>query len=284
MTFVPPLFSKFGKDLKDLLKKSYEYKHELTVNSRPHPGLILESKVSSPDDKNLEGAVKLKYDRPEGTGEMNYSIDGSADIELKATQIYPNLCVTARADTSNGKVGAEYRAPNVSFTAHGLYGWDSRLALTEASVVGDYKGISIGGSGKYNFTESKLEDYNVGMEYTKDKLTATIQTTNRAETAILSIYQQVANRKQGVKNTQVGLKVEGQLTSLDSSVLTVGTQHHLDSAFSVRAKLDTKGVFATVLEHRLDNPALTLSLAAQWNVLKKKSSPDKFGVGFKFDA
>jgi len=283
MASFPPLFSRFGKDLKDLLKKNYDFKHELTINSKPHPGLTLETKVSAPDEKNLEGSLKAKYDRSEGTGEFNYNIDGNADLELKATQLYPNLSVTARAETSNGKFGAEYRAPNVSLTAHGLYGWESKLFHAEGSVVGDYQGLSIGGSGKYNVTEAKVEDYNLGLEYNRDKFIASVQTTNRAETATVSVFQQVANRKTGMKPTQVGLKVEGQLTNLDNPVLTVGAHHYLDSSCSVRAKVDTKGAFATVLEHRLDNPSVTLSLAAQWNLAKRKSSPDKFGVGLKFD-
>jgi len=240
--------------------------------------------VSLPDEKNVEGSLKVKYERSEGNGEFNYNIDGNADLELKTSKLYPNLVVTARADSSDGKAGVEYRAPNVSLTSHCLYGFESKLLFAEASVVGDYQGLSVGGSGKYNVSESKVEDYNVGLEYNKDKLVATVQTIDQGKSAILSVFQQLANRKQGVKPTQLGLKVEGKVGNLDNSLLTLGAHHYLDNTTSVRSKVDTKGTFATVLEHRLDNPALTVSLAAQWNVLKRKSSPDKFGVGFKFDA
>jgi len=65
-------------------------------------------------------------------------------------------------------------------------------------------------------------------------------------------------------------------------VFTVGTEHDIDEATGLKAKVDTEGVAAAVLEHRLSNPFLRLNLSANWKVQDKSTTPKQFGVALTF--
>jgi len=279
-----PLFSKLGKDLKDLMKKKHEYKHHLTVVTKPETivGLEEELVISAPNDKALVGTVRTSYKRPDFEVEMNAGTEGNCDVELKGTNLYPNTVVSAKTDLVTAKVGFEHRHNRVAVAATAHYHLENQSVAVEGSLVGEIEGFAIGGSGKYNVKDSSVDDYNLGLQYTRQKTSGTLITSDKAEKVSLMGYHEIANRDGKLKNTQLGAKLDSDVASFDNAVLSVGALHYICPRNLVSAKLDTRGMLSTVIEHRLENPSLTIMLASQFNVLKR-STPEKYGFGLKFD-
>lgn len=283
MSFIPPIFCKFGKDARDLFKKNYEFKHQATLNSKPWAGMTLDT-IFTENEKALEGKIKTKYEHSNfGTIDFNYNtLDGAFDSELRTTRLHKNAVGTLKVESSNVKGGVEFRAQNFAVTGHANYGLENQGVKVETSLVGDFNGLSFGGQVSYNVKDAAVDDFNVGVEYNRNKSTFSAITSNKLDDLSLGVYSEVENRTTGLKNTQVGIKLETQTTTFDNAVLSVGAIHQCSVKHLCRGKIDTKGALALVLEHRLEG-GVTLSLASQWNVLKRSSAPEKLGLGIKIE-
>lgn len=284
--FAPPLFCKFGTNLKDLFKKNYEYKHQLTVVSKPLSFLKTETILSVEGEKTFDGKLKLKCEHGTyGNVDLTYtSADGNIESELKTAKYMKKLNGTAKLDSNNGNVkgGIEYQAPNVSFANSVTYGFENQGLKTEVSVVGEYSGLCFGGMGSYSVKDTAVDDYNVGVEYRKDQTTLSAYTGNKLDDLTLGIHQQIPNKNASFKPTQLGVRLETQTSSFDSSVVSVGAIHQCSNSQICRAKVDTKGSAAVQVEHQM-TPSVVLSVSSQWNLGKRSSMPERFGIGLKFD-
>jgi voltage-dependent anion channel protein 2 len=282
MSFVPPLYSKLGKTLSDLFKKKFEYDGKVSSRNIVNNELTLESSSNLTEKGTFAGNVKATYknkDFGEVEGEMNTS--GSLTGSAKATKLAKNLTVTlSGTERPSCKLLAEYQKEYFAVSGHVEHNADT--TKLEGTVVVGFDGFSVGGQARYDTAAADLEDYNAGAEYTHDDFTATLVTSDRADKLVASYFYKLKNRTAGLK-TSVGGRFEYDLTKqANNRVLTIGVEHDIDAASNMKAKVDSNGTLAGVVEHRLNNPSVKLAFAAQWAGKNKSTTPEKFGVGVHF--
>jgi len=281
--FVPPLWSKFGTNLKDLLSKKYDYKNQFVVKNNVGKDLTVESTITQGAASNFDGSVKATYKNKDfGQVETEVATVPNKDkatlaSELKATKLYDGVTVIVKgSDVPNAKAGVEYRREAVAaaVTVEGTKESNS----VDASLVAGFDGFSVGGQAKYCSSHG-VADYNFGAEYSQAEYALTLKTEAKTEKLVASYWHNVPTSR--AFKTQVGGQVNWNLEN-GSKVLTVATEHELDAASLIKAKIDTEGVAAAVYETRLSNPNLKLSLSANWQVKDKVVAPKQFGVALAF--
>jgi len=280
-TFVPPLWSKFGKSLSDLLKKKYDYKNQLTVKNNVGSDLTLESSSILSEKSNFAGAVKATYkNRDFGEFEGKFETEGKLEGEIKTSKLIPNVNVKINAtEKPLGKVVLEYEQN--SFSGAVTVEATQKTTKGEVAAVVGFDGLSVGGAVQYDTALADVSDFNAGAEYKTDNFIATVQTENRADSITASYFHSLAGNRYG--KTEVGAQLKYDLRAADkNSTLTIGTAHDIDAVTSVKGKIDSTGSIAAVVEYRLNNPAVKLAFSSQWDGKKKVVNPDKFGVAATF--
>jgi len=276
--FRPPLFSKFGKNLKDLLNKKYDYSNELVVKNRLQD-VSVESTVTLGNELgSYTGNVKATHTSKKfGDTEVEANTKGYSSLEVKANKFHDNLTINAKGvqkDSLSSKVGLEYSQDNVSATAD--YSYDSNHNV-EGSLVAGFDGLSVGGMTKYDVTKGEVADFNFGSQYSTSVYTATLKTEKKADTLLASFFHNVPSTTN--LRTQIGAQFSWDLTN-EKRVLCVGVEHDVCPHTLFKAKAATCGTVDTVIEHKLSNPNLKVALSSSWN--SKSSRPDKFGIGLTF--
>jgi len=284
--FIPPLWNNFGKNLKDLLSKKYDYKNQVTVKNNLGSDLGMEMTVGlhEKDAGTFTGQVKTKY-RNKDFGEVEGEINTHPNkekatllAEVKAGRFYDGLTVVLRGtDVPTVKAGAEFRQESVATSLFVEASKESNAL--EGTLAAGFDGFTVGGQGKY-CTSHGVIDYNFGAEYAQTDYFLTLKTAKRAEELLAGYYHVLPGSKSKLK-TQIGAQVLWNLES-SAKVFTVGTEHDIDETTTTKAKIDTEGLLGAVLEHRLSNPMLRLSLSANWRVQDRVAAPKTFGVALTF--
>jgi len=297
MSFIPVVYSKFGKQLNDLLKKKYEYDNKFGTRNQVEDWTY-ESYVTLSEKSVYGGSLKVKYDNKSfGRVEATLETGGKAEIDVKAKKLMDGLTVTASCsnaqgsvvkDTATGKVGAEYRVDHGAASASVDLNRDT-LGLEGALVVG-LEGFSLGGFGRYQMpqgnstaTKQEVSAYSLGAQYQpNDQITVSGKTEDFNNRLVGSYLHKLTNRTFGLK-TVVGGKLEYNLKSKDDSTLvTIGCEHEIDATTRFKGMLNSQGLLSAILEHRLSNPSMKIALASQWDGSKRQTKPDRFGVGITF--
>jgi hypothetical protein len=298
MSFIPVVYSKFGKQLNDLLKKKYDYDNKFGTRNLVEDWTY-ESYVTLSEKNVYGGSLKVKYDNKNfGRVEATLETGGKAEVEVKAKKLMDGLTVTASCgnagkdnvvkDAATGKVGAEYRVDHGAVSASIDRNPDV-LGIEGAVVVG-LEGFSLGGSGRYQMpqnnstaTKQEVSAYSLGAQYQpNDQITITGKTEDFNNRLVGSYLHKLANRTFGLK-TVVGGKLEYDLKSKDNStLLTIGCEHELDATTRFKGMMNSTGLLSAILEHRLSNPSMKIALASQWESSKRQTKPDRFGVGITF--
>jgi len=291
--FTPPVYGKFGKKLKDLLKKKYEFENKVvTKHKTKTAGLTIEA-GGVLGCSSIAGHLKGNYkDKKFGEAEAEANTCGKLLGTVKLNQLTKGLEVNltggvdpcAKKKGCNNKLSAEYAQD--FFATSGFVdlncGSDATTAVVEATAAVGYEGFSVGGQLAFDVSPSaqKASDFNVGAEYTRDNATFTLTTEKKGDVIHGSYHHQISSAY------QIGAQFDYAPRAEDvkkQRVLTVGTEYQLDVDTTVKAKADSTGVVQTVIQHNLQNPPLQFSMAASFN---RKSadclSADKFGVSFTF--
>jgi voltage-dependent anion channel protein 2 len=278
MAFVPPFFKDFGKKAKDLLSKKYDYQNKLTAKNNVQSDLTIESSTTSDEKGNWSGAVKATYkDKAFGQVETEVDTAGKASVEVKAQKLVTNTSVNVKAtQKQDARISAEYTQDNLSAIA----GIDASKngSSADLEVAAGLDGFAVGANGKYDFTKSEVNTYNAGAEYSAKDFTASVKTDKKFEAVLGSYYHNVSTGRAG--KTQVGGQFSHDFNK-KASVLTIGTEHDVDAATTLKAKVDSEGAVAGAVEHRLANPAVKINAAAAFNK-NTGFAAQSFGVGFTF--
>jgi len=270
--FIPPLFKKFGKSLQDLFKEQFEYKKQLKIKTITSTGVTLESGIEAlSKGGDFGGNVKTTWKQPDiGTFETELHTSGSTKYSVKAEKLSKGLVIKASGDEKpsikfEGDYAQEYFSSSLTVDV-------SRVATAAdlAGVVG-FDGLSVGGHVKYDVTGQKVSDFNAGAEYAQSDLTATIKTANQASQIGTSYLHKVN------ADMSVGGLFSYDLEK-DTKVLTVGGSYNLGDKNILKAKVDTNGILATVLEHRLRNPLTKLVFSTEFNTKSASSVPQNVGL------
>jgi len=273
----PPLFKNFGKSLKDLLEKKFEFNRELKVKTSTSNGLTFESTGRAGKGGDFTGILKTTYKRTDfGTTEVELDTDGKAKASIEADKLAKNF--VAKVNTDQDRVTSldlsyrhEYFSDNLIVTA------DKKAPTVEGTAVVGVDGLSVGAQAKYDFAGSgSLKDYNAGAEYSQPDFTLTARTADSTDKIRLGYFHIVNS------DINVGGQYEVNLTSISpvtSHLFTVCSSFAIDRDTLVKGKFDSRGIVTGALEQRLYNPKLKYNLAAEFNT-RQSIVPDKFGISF----
>jgi len=274
--FVPPLWSKFGQSVKDLLTKKYTDKNSFVVKHNSKNGVTLES--AGVFSNELSGYVKASQKNKDlGLAEVTIDTSGKADGKIKFDRLLKGFVLSISSNEKPvAKVTADYSQEHFAGSASVETAIKNFTTKLEGSAVVGYEGLAVGGQAKLDVSgDNELEDYNAGAEYSQDDFTATVQSAAKTEKITASYFQKVSN------DVQVGAQVE--INNKDGRVLTIADEIQLDADTTLKGKLNTKGILAAVVEHKLANPKLQFGVSASFNAFS--SSPvvaDSFGLTVTF--
>jgi len=278
MAFVPPLFSKIGKNCADLLNKKWdakkdEMKHQLNVVSKASNNLTITSTAFAEDSTTdkLSGKVQIKKeDKSIGEGTIEFATTLKSKATFKLSKLLKGLTVSGEAETSlskpdcstvTGKLTGEYAQENFAGAAE----YDHSKNNASYSLVGGFDGLSVGGQLNLNTKallakeKSKEATHNflAGVQYEEGDLTFALATEKEDDIAFSALHKLS-------KTTSYGVRA---LVSKEAS-LTFGGEYALDAQTSTKAKVqifnNKEYILSTYLQHKLADPKLTVGLSNTW--------------------
>jgi voltage-dependent anion channel protein 2 len=250
----------------DFFKEQFDYSKQLKLKSTTANGVVLESSLKD----GVEGGVKATYKQSDvGTFQVDLSTAGSAKYSFKAEKLAKGLTAKLSGDeTPSGKVEIDYAQEMVSTSV--VSDVSANSVVLDGAVTAGLDGFSAGGHVKYDVSAQQTRDFNVGAEYSSSDYTVTIKTSDSISKFAAGYFHNYSS------DMQIGVQVQYDLRS-SSNVITVGGSCKLDAASAVKLKVDSHGLLAAVLEHRLAGPSVKILLAAETNA-KASTAPERFGV------
>jgi len=295
--FRPSLYANLGKNFKDLYKKKYDFENALKITSKTNFGLTLTTTAKIYKDQ-ISGATKaLYFDRHWGEAE--------AEVDAGTGKLWGKVVLTKLLHEAkfvfNGGVDptskdplvkdgysikgeVEYTHKAVAASGSVLLGDEGKglSAVTEGSVVVGFDGLSVGGQAKLNLQHPShpIQDYNVGAQIQHKDFTATLLTEYQGDVVRLSWFHRVSrDQNLGVELISDDFDKLSKPSDPRRRVVAVASDFQVDPVTLVKARANNYGEVAAVVEHRLSNPNVLLSAAAQFKASgSSKFAPEKFGV------
>jgi len=288
MAFVPPLFTKLGKNTQDLLfKKKYDFKHTVQTKTKAKNGAAFTTGFEV-GGKGLVGLLKLKFKKDTfGEADAEVKTGGAMSGTVKAKKLVKNAVFIFGADAKpkehpkepSYKAGVEYTQEMFS----GLLGVESSFpkhTVVHAAVMGGYDGFSLGGEVKVDPQNTKtVKDYAAGCQYDQKDYTVTLKAGDKGETVTGQAFYKLS------ADHQLGLQLVKKLDGSGDDSFTLGTEYRVDPVTKLKAKGDTKGILALAFEHRLANPKLLLNAASSLDAANLKTgnfAAKDFGISVLF--
>jgi len=283
-SFIPPFFKNFGKSTKDLFKKKFDFENTSKIVNKTQNGITIET--TSNVTQGFKGTVNTKYvNRDFGEVEVEVSTNASDanKANLKLKKLAQGLVATVGVASSGKDIKSSCGKPVTSadvefsqefFAAQAVIKTDCEKSKVDVYGSVGYDGLSVGGQVVY--AGNAISETNVGVEYAQKDLTVSAYTEKNVEVVNVSFFQRLQ------KETAVGASIKYPLSSGDRT-LTVGVEHQLDFDTVVKAKAELPtGVVSTAVEHKLFNPKMQFTVAAEFNAKSTPFVANKFGCGLTF--
>jgi len=295
--FAPPTFANLAKSFTDLWKKKFDFDNVVKIVNKTDFGLTLTTKGTF-GKADIAGNVKGEY-KDKSFGEAEGEVDTrSGKVWGKA--IFGKLVPNTKITTSGGfdptskcalvkeswsvKTEAEYRYGNKSATTASVLLGESNnnvAAVIEAAEVIGFDGVSVGGQIKIRPDQAEpVQDYNVGAQWEKKNFTASLTSEFQGDVIRASWFHTVS--PSFVLGAEIVSDEYDRLAKPEDPrrrVLNVVSQYQLDVDTVTKFRANQHGEVAAVVEHRLQNPKVQISAAAQYKVKGTSSFvADKFGL------
>jgi len=266
MAFIPPFFKNFGKTLSDLFKEQYDYSRQLKIKSTTANGVVLESSFKNGN----EGGVKATCKQPDiGTLQAELYTTGSTKYSVKNEKLAKGLTLKLSGDEKpSGKVEIDYAQEHVATSLVADVAANTSL---DAALVTGFEGLSVGGHYKHDVVAQQTKDYNVGAEYSFNDYTFTVKTSDAISKVSVGYLHRYST------DLQLGAQLAYDLKD-HKNLLTVGTAYTVDKSTALKAKVDSQGLLAAVLEHKLPHPAAKIAISVENNAKAASTTPQSFGI------
>lgn len=282
-TFVPPLFSKIGKNCSDLLAKKWdakkdEMKHQLNVASKADNGVSVTSTAFAEDSatEKLSGKVVVKKeDKTWGEAAVTFSTSLKSKFELKLTKLVKGLTVSSEAEATPSteccKVGGKATAEYVQNNATGSVEYDHNKSTATASLSTGFDGLTVGGQLALNTKKpkegAKRHEFLAGVQYAEGDLTFALATEKDDAVAFSALHKLSKTTAYGVRS-HIGKEAS----------LAFGGEYAINTNTTTKAKIqifNNKEFFlAGFLQHKLADPKLTVAFSSQWAPLASSRAKD----------
>lgn len=274
--FVPPFYTKFGKNLDDLLSKKFATKKEMKILSSADGGRLVFDSALSFNDKTATygGALKVTEKLTDlGVAEVELDTAGKVKGTLELDRLAKGVTVKLAANEKpSGTLTLNYKQENFASTTSVDLSTTSTV-LGQAAVVG-IDGLSVGGHIDYDVTTQGIRNYNAGAEYGQADFTVTVQTQDMADAVQASFIHRLRN------NINVGGRFLYNIAT-GNRVFTVASEWAVDKDTLVKGKVSSDGEVHAALEQRLRDPSLVFGLSTRFD-LHGKAAAQEFGVSASF--
>jgi len=249
----PGLYADLGKKSSDLLNKEFPDRYKVEIKTKTPSGVNFEGSVTRNPDGSIYGSLypKYKFGTPGGiTVGAQVDTKRALKVEVTAEDIVPGLktTITGHGDSESVTLDAEYKHEYITLAGslNVLSAQGNRL--TAASVFG-YDGFAIGLQAEYVY--DKWRNINGIASYTNPDFVATLfaRSNTQATTNIIGLtYHQRLNLRSSIA---AEASIDVNKTS-ESPKITVGGSYDLDTATTVKGKLDTEGRVSLSYAQRLN--------------------------------
>lgn len=273
--FVPPIFKKLGKSVSDLIKQKFAYQRALKIRTTAANDIQITTTGTANKDGDFSGSVNAQYKHREvGTFKAELSTSGATEATVEADKLVKGLVVrVVGSDAPKATADIEYSQEFIAATLN--VDMSKNTTILGASGVIGFDGVSVGGETKFDSKANELSDFNVGVEYSQADFTGTIRTRDKADNVDVSWYNKVNPDLQvGGVTTYNFLNRNWKLTGV--------VAYNVDERMNIKAKADSAGLVAAVLEQRLASPNLLLRFSTEFNAKKNTTVPEKFGLSAFF--
>lgn len=293
MSFVPPVFSKFGKACSDLLTKQWEpkkddFKNKVSIKSKSQ-NLTLTSTITAEDSSAsaLAGKINAKHEsKSYGESTFEMATNGTIKTTSKFSKLKPGLVLSHESNCSasadkccgSAKATAEYAAEPAAVSVE--FNTKDNSAVVSGAV--GFEGFSVGVQATVDTKAIRAEGdkkdaVNVlgGIQYEDGNLVGTVKVEKGYKFSV-SLYHSVSSA------LQLGCSVVADSTKSADNTFTVGGQYKVSPVVVVKAKTEIKGdksyVISSFYERRLADPNMVVGVAHQWNGTTRNTSA--FGASF----
>lgn len=267
---MPVVFKDFGKGAKDILSKKYDYKNEVKVTNKAD-GLTIEA-TGCEGKSGLAGCAKVTYnDKSFGEFESNFASCGGYNGKVKMTSLVDATTITVSTDSAlKSKLEVDYKLDALTLQCD----VNSCLKSNVQASADVIDGLVAGCKAELDFSNgADLKDYNIGLQYgySSDVTLACVTSKGRSMANLSACQKLSASDSYAIGYNMCLASYVGHLT--------VGMEKKLDSATTVKAKIDSCGVLATAVEHKLSDPNVKVNVAAQFDATSPDLTTQKFGLG-----
>jgi hypothetical protein len=261
------------------LNKKFEFNREIKVLHKSQGGTTTEATFCP---TTFHSAFKFahKFDKFGKIEYEGFNVDGKDKLKLKMDKLLDKTVVTLKAGYGpSGAVEAAYEKDRFAGKVELAYTEAAATKASASAAIGLNKECSVGGSLDVDATGGnfQLKDYNVGAQVCHKGVVAALRTSSNRQDVTVSVFHKLA------KNLRWGSEILVHPFGALSPVLTLGVDYKLSKTTSVQSRGCTKGGLGFVLQHRLQDPRVKLSLATEFDVTNPPFSPaKKLGLSLVF--
>jgi len=271
---------KLGKSVKDLFGKKYDFTGLTIETSNTSSGNVSVESVGNWGD-SVTGQSKLEWNEAKLKAVVQLSTsddDKNTKAEITLNKVAPGVDVTVSSNSvPDVALKAVYSNDNVAATFKANRNLaDDSTAFSLAATAGK-DGVTVGGDVHMDLA-ANLTDYNLGLQYDNKDLTATVMAKKQFSKINGCFYYK---NFPVLDNTVVGACVDYNLKDGSSNV-GLGFQNELDANTTIKTKFNLAGNVATVVEHRLADPRLTVALASNYEASSGRLQATGMGLNLKW--
>lgn len=284
--YVPPLFSKFTKNIDDLFDKNFKHITALKLKTTTANGVSTENLIEATDRGTFVGGLKLKYTHADiGLFEGEFRTDNVLNASVKADKLHKNVVVNVKGVENTTDVTAnsnvEFKHDYVSGSVEVENVWKHKekaagLYVRLSGAVG-YDGVAVGGLVDHNQTAGTTE-YHAGALYEQPDFNFSLKTKrNKNFDGLVGSWFHTYS-----PDFTYGLQAEINWEDRKTD-MTLGGSYRLDRDLFVKVKGNVnKSLINTSLQQKLYNPSVQYFLTTEFNARTPTKGPEKFGVSFVF--
>lgn len=275
---------KLGKSVKDLFSKKYDFTGLTIETSNSSSGNVSVESVGNWGD-SVTGQSKLEWNEAKLKAVVQLSTsddDKNTKAEITLNKVAPGVDVTVSSNSvPDVALKAVYSNDNVAATFKANRNLaDDSTAFSLAATAGK-DGITVGGDVHMDLA-ANLTDYNLGLQYDNKDLTASVLAKKQCSKINASFYYKKFQAPVvDCGNTVIGVSVDYNLKD-GSNGVGLGWQSELDANTTIKTKLNLAGNVATVVEHRLADPRLTVALASNYEASSGRLQATGMGLNLKW--
>ncbi|KAM7268982.1 hypothetical protein ACFE04_024479 [Oxalis oulophora] len=240
----PGLYSDIGKKTRDLLYKDYQVDHKFTITTYTANGVALTSTGIKKGElllADINTQLKNKNITTDIKVDTNSNLFTTITVDEPAPGVKAIVSVKL-PDQKSGKVELQYQHEYAGICA--AVGLNANPIVNISGVLGNNL-LSAGTDLSFDTATGGITKCNVGFNFIKDDLIASLTLNNKGDSLNASYYHIVSP----LTSTAVGAEITHSFSS-NVNTLTIGTQHALDPLTTVKGRVNNDGKASALIQHQ----------------------------------